>query len=166
YYYLEMENCSGGNLGSYIARNGGIGEENTKKVARGLLDALTTLNEMNFCHGDIRLENIVLKRQHKADRKRDIFAEVRLIDLDEATKVYSEEVYQNKYSDMWYYFSPEKFNPTLTGEEMKKADVWALAIVLLELLHGKHYFEKCSEALFRQAISNFSPVFPNASGGF
>ncbi|UKK02442.2 non-specific serine/threonine protein kinase [Theileria orientalis] len=58
---IFMEYCAGGDLITYIRRNGSISEQVVKKMFKMLLRSIKYLHELNVYHRDIKPENILLK---------------------------------------------------------------------------------------------------------
>ncbi|BAM42410.1 uncharacterized protein TOT_040000777 [Theileria orientalis strain Shintoku] len=58
---IFMEYCAGGDLITYIRRNGSISEQVVKKMFKMLLRSVKYLHDLNIYHRDIKPENILLK---------------------------------------------------------------------------------------------------------
>ncbi|UKJ89433.2 non-specific serine/threonine protein kinase [Theileria orientalis] len=64
---IFMEYCAGGDLITYIRRNGSISEQVVKKMFKMLLRSIKYLHELNIYHRDIKPENILLKPVSSGD---------------------------------------------------------------------------------------------------
>lgn len=60
--YFVLELCNGGTLGELIAcrPNKKLKEEEVRVVFRQVAEALTVLHELDYCHRDMKLENILI----------------------------------------------------------------------------------------------------------
>ena len=132
YYYIVMEYSEHGELLKYITNienneNVGFGENFGKLIFSQLLDGLEAIHNLNICHRDIKLNNIML----------------------------GENDYTIKFSNFWmttenqgklqdlletsYYIAPEiLLRRPYYG---KSADIFSLGIVLFILVTGKLPFK-------------------------
>ena len=132
YYYIVMEYSEHGELLKYITNienneNVGFGENFGKLIFSQLLDGLEAIHNLNICHRDIKLNNIML----------------------------GENGYTIKFSNFWmttenqgklqdfletsYYIAPEiLLRRPYNG---KSADIFSLGIVLFILVTGKLPFK-------------------------
>ena len=122
--YLVMELVSQGSLYERVKQQGGVSEEQAFDLFFQLAEAVSWCHQQGVCHRDLKLENIVLDGDGMP----------KLIDFGLST----------------FYVSGQKFNgicgsrlcqaPEMAsafgGYHPEAADVWALGVVLFELLHG------------------------------
>jgi len=144
--YLVMEFIDGVNLADLLKRQGPPGIALSLEVAHQALLALGYLHRKNVVHRDIAPDNLMLT--HDEDRK----PVVKLIDLgiaktlDRPGEMTSTGVFLGKLK----YASPEQFGSLPAGEKLDgRCDLYALGVVLYELLTGVHPFvgESPSELL-------------------
>jgi serine/threonine-protein kinase len=144
--YLVMEYIDGVNLADLLKRQGPPGITLSLEVAHQTLLALGYLHRKNVVHRDIAPDNLMLTRDE--DRK----PIVKLIDLgiaktlDRAGEMTTTGVFLGKLK----YASPEQFGSLPAGEKLDgRCDIYALGVVLYELLTGVHPFvgESPSELL-------------------
>ena len=144
--YLVMEFIDGVNLADLLKRQGPPGIALSLEVAHQALLALGYLHRKNVVHRDIAPDNLMLT--HDEDRK----PVVKLIDLgiaktlDRPGELTSTGVFLGKLK----YASPEQFGSLPAGEKLDgRCDLYALGVVLYELLTGVHPFvgESPSELL-------------------
>ncbi len=144
--YLVMEFIDGINLSDLLKRNGPPGTALSLEIAHQTLLALGYLHRKNVVHRDIAPDNLMLTRDEDGKPL------VKLIDLgiakalDRPGEMTSTGIFLGKLK----YASPEQFGALPTGEKLDgRSDLYALGVVLYELLTGVHPFtgESPSELL-------------------
>ncbi|EMD87286.1 hypothetical protein COCC4DRAFT_150738 [Bipolaris maydis ATCC 48331] len=154
--YLVLEFCSNGDLYEAIRNGKGpLETEHVRDFMMQLVDAVEFIHSKGIYHRDIKPENIFLTQD----------GSMKLGDFGLAT------------SDPWSYeiavgsdryMAPEQYDPSNTGYSTAKADIWAIGIVLLNILFQRNPFAVPSSsdplyadfALDRQSLFD---VFPNMS---
>ncbi|KAF2826252.1 kinase-like protein [Ophiobolus disseminans] len=154
--YLVLEFCSNGDLYEAIRLDKGpLETEHVRDFMMQLVGAVEFIHSKGIYHRDIKPENIFLTQS----------GTMKLGDLGLAT------------SDSWSwevavgsdrYMAPEQYDPTNAGYSPAKADIWAIGIVLLNVLFQRNPFAVPSTsdplyadfALDRQSLFD---VFPNMS---
>lgn len=131
-YVLILEYCSGGDLHDSIARGKKPSHEAIGRILLQLLDTLEYCHSVNIFHRDIKPENIFL--QHNGN--------IKLGDWGLA-------VTNKQCSDFGtgseQYMAPECFDRSACTYNAAQADIWALGIVLLNLLFGRNPFKQATE---------------------
>jgi serine/threonine protein kinase len=108
-------------------------ERQLRAFLAGTLDGLCDLHAAAVIHGDVKAENIVLRRGDWADPV--------LIDLGLSRVVPSESTYR-EHGGTWTHMAPEQ----LAGEPAsERSDVWALAVVAHLLAIGSHPLTRAEE---------------------
>jgi serine/threonine-protein kinase len=119
--YLSMEFVDGEDLASLLRRIGKLPEQKALEIARQLCAGVAAAHDKNVIHRDLKPANIML------DGK----GQVRITDFGIAGV--SEQI-RDARSGTPAYMSPEQ----LAGKEVTtRSDIYALGIVLCELLTGK-----------------------------
>jgi serine/threonine protein kinase len=154
--YLVLEFCSNGDLYEAIrVGKGPLETEHVRDFMMQLVGAVEFIHSKGIYHRDIKPENIFLTQD----------GVMKLGDLGLAT------------SDPWSYeiavgsdryMAPEQYDPSNAGYSTAKADIWAIGIVLLNILFQRNPFAVPSAtdplyadfALDRQSLFD---VFPNMS---
>ncbi|KAL5121502.1 cAMP-dependent protein kinase catalytic subunit [Pleosporales sp. CAS-2024a] len=154
--YLVLEFCSNGDLYEAIRHDKGPMEiEHVRDFMMQLVDAVEFIHSKGIYHRDIKPENIFLTQS----------GSMKLGDFGLATSdPWSWEVAVG--SDR--YMAPEQYDPTHAGYSTAKADIWAIGIVLLNVLFQRNPFAVPATsdplyadfALDRQSLFD---VFPNMS---
>ncbi|KAF1943334.1 kinase-like protein [Clathrospora elynae] len=154
--YLVLEFCSNGDLYEAIRLGKGpLETEHVRDFMMQLVGAVEFIHAKGIYHRDIKPENIFLTQD----------GVMKLGDFGLAT------------SDGWSweiavgsdrYMAPEQYDPTSAGYSTAKADIWAIGIVLLNILFQRNPFAvPCTSdplyadfAFDRQSLFD---VFPNMS---
>ncbi|KAH3915023.1 hypothetical protein HBI56_016540 [Parastagonospora nodorum] len=154
--YIVLEFCSNGDLYEAIRHDRGPMEtEHVRDFMMQLVNAVEYIHSKGIYHRDIKPENIFLTQS----------GSMKLGDFGLATSdPWSWEVAVG--SDR--YMAPEQYDPTHAGYSTAKADIWAIGIVLLNVLFQRNPFAVPSTsdplyadfALDRQSLFD---VFPNMS---
>eukprot|EP00487_Bulimina_marginata_P003054 TRINITY_DN17159_c0_g1_i1.p1 TRINITY_DN17159_c0_g1~~TRINITY_DN17159_c0_g1_i1.p1 ORF type:complete len:109 (-),score=0.68 TRINITY_DN17159_c0_g1_i1:152-478(-) len=84
-------------------------------------------HERDFVHRDLKPENIVFVNQND-------ISDIRLIDFGESIHI-DPQSYYDDFVGTPCYFAPERFRQH-TGSELKKSDVWAIGVIMFEMLTG------------------------------
>ncbi|TFK93271.1 kinase-like protein, partial [Polyporus arcularius HHB13444] len=120
YFVFVMDYCSGGDLGNYLAECGQFTDtEEVKKVILTLLDTVAALHEEGIYHRDLKPHNILISR----DR-----TQVFLADFGLASDISEYEFACGTMA----YMPPGMLRKPNAG----KADMWALGLILLNMVSG------------------------------
>ncbi|CAI9631135.1 unnamed protein product [Alternaria burnsii] len=154
--YLVLEFCSNGDLYEAIrVGKGPLETEHVRDFMMQLVGAVEFIHSKGIYHRDIKPENIFLTQD----------GSMKLGDFGLATSdTWSYEIAVG--SDR--YMAPEQYDPGNTGYSTAKADIWAIGIVLLNILFQRNPFAVPASsdplyadfALDRQSLFD---VFPNMS---
>lgn len=123
-FYLILEFCKGGDLGSFLKKFGKVNEVTAQRWLRQIVEAFRVLNEKNIIHRDLKLQNILLTElSEDANLKLADFGLSRFLEDDLA----------RTWVGTPLYMAPEIVN---CQEYDSKADIWSLGLVLYELVTG------------------------------
>ncbi|KAA6387731.1 MAG: putative serine threonine-protein kinase nek2 [Streblomastix strix] len=145
--FLIMEYCEGGDLHKYIKdmkkRRTSISIQDAWSFISQLISAIYQLHSHRIIHGDLKPQNILLNK----DRK------IKLGDFGLARKLQNVATYVTANGFTWRYLAPELLitpssqqnakglNPLKQKLELRfSSDIWALGIILFELLALEHPF--------------------------
>ncbi|KAA6366248.1 MAG: putative G2-specific protein kinase, partial [Streblomastix strix] len=148
--YLVMELCSGGDLRGYIKNlqkiGAEIGDKKCWEFVTSIVSAVNQLHIHNIIHGDLKPENVLLTENFK----------VKLADFGLTRKLQQGREYQTYHGGTKFYLAPEiqkdEINQILAAEKQnqklpfkrvtqtKAVDIWAIGIMLYELLAQHHPF--------------------------
>ncbi|KAA6361622.1 MAG: putative serine threonine-protein kinase nek2, partial [Streblomastix strix] len=170
--YLVMEYCEGGDLQKYIEdmkRNGKmITVEDAWSTISQLVSAISQLHSHEIIHGDLKPSNVLLSR----DRK------IKLGDFGLARKLQNGATYATANGFSWRFLGPELLVTPASQQNAKginllnykkelrfSSDIWALGVILFELLALEHPFLNEDENLpllekLKQVIDNEPKPLP------
>lgn len=146
-----MELVSGKDLGSIVDSLGGqsLSNEKITSIMTQLLSGLAELHKMKIVHRDIKLDNILLG----------LDGVVKLNDLGLA-KVISDTPMTDPGLILGtaHYMSPEYI---LQKSIDHRSDLYAVGVILWELIHGRRRFDSNSEKVLIELVeSNFDHPLP------
>lgn len=157
YFYIAMEYIEGEDLSELVTR-GPIDSQRAVDIALDVLDVLVKAHTFQtviedrahrgIIHGDIKPRNI---RMTPA-------GQVKVLDFGIAKAVsMTRSLTFNQFGSI-PYSSPERLQ---TGDMDARSDVWAVAIVLFEMLTGKQYFEAETSSKLEWTIRNYRALQPS-----
>jgi serine/threonine protein kinase len=156
YYFIAMEYVEGENLSDFIARGPACAADATR-IAAGLGRFLETAHQFktsidgrefwSLVHGDLKPRNVRLAET----------GEIKVLDFGIAKALsLSRKVTRNDFGSM-PYLSPERLEST---EVDARADLWALGVILYELLSGTPPFQAVDTRKLEQQIRAGYPRRP------
>ncbi|KAF1810011.1 kinase-like protein, partial [Eremomyces bilateralis CBS 781.70] len=154
--YLVLEYCTNGDLYEAIrVGRGPLETEHVREFMLELIRAVEFMHDKDIYHRDIKPENIFLSQN----------GSMKLGDFGLATSD-SPSFEAAVGSDR--YMAPEQYDPSPSGYDPAKADVWAIGICLLNVLFSRNPFATptISDPLFADFAGdrqNLFDVFPNMS---
>ncbi|WP_404450029.1 Stk1 family PASTA domain-containing Ser/Thr kinase [Sutcliffiella horikoshii] len=124
-YYIVMEHVKGKTLKQYIQQYAPVEQYNAVEIMNQLTSAISHAHENGIIHRDIKPQNILV----------DDYGTVKVTDFGIAMALSSTTITQtNSLLGSVHYLSPEQARGSLAT---KKSDVYALGIVMFELLTGR-----------------------------
>ena len=141
--YLVFEFVNGPNLAQLIAGEGRIAPARAADLMRQVLDALALAHAAGIIHRDLKPSNILIDAQGRP----------RVMDFGIATRLdaTAAERQQPGVSGTLNYLPPEYLDGGQVGE---KADVYAAALVMIEMLSGKPWVRgETSAAVIHQILN-------------
>ncbi|MEP6923281.1 MAG: serine/threonine-protein kinase [Pyrinomonadaceae bacterium] len=129
--FLVLENAEGRSLREFIRDEGGSSLERAVSIVRQIADALTIAHSNEIVHGDLATDNILVAERGNADFVKVLdFGAVRDLDFDDEKTVVR--------SELPFYKAPEQLAGG--GAADSRTDIYALGILLFEILTGKPPF--------------------------
>jgi calcium-dependent protein kinase len=138
YEFIFMEYCEESLL-TVLLDKGKFEERDLKSIIKQLLSALKYCHIRNIVHRDIKLENILLKKD-KNSKKGWI---VKLIDFGHSTIILPKK-YMMRVCGSHFYIAPE----VLQEHYNKKCDMWSLGVIIFCCLTS--HFPFAHENLWEQ----------------
>ncbi len=131
--YIAQELLVGETLRALLSRRGRLHHDEAVALMRPVIDALVAAHDAGVVHRDLKPENIFVERDGEVLRPRVIdFGIARLVARDEAQA--SQLTTTGAVLGTPGYMSPEQARGL--GDVDEQTDVWAIGVVLYELLTG------------------------------
>lgn len=154
--FIDENNCSiilelleGASLYAKIISEKHLNEIESKTIVRQILMALIYLHSNNIIHRDLKLENIVFKRNSSNF--------VKLIDFGSSKQVNYYRELNSEVIGTTLYMSPE----VLSMRYNHKYDIWSLGVILFVLLSGSFPFTGKNKEELKKAIMTKKLTFPD-----
>jgi serine/threonine protein kinase len=147
--YLVLEFCPNGDLFEAIKDGKGpLQTQHVRDFMLELVDAVEHLHSLSIFHRDIKPENILLTQS----------GSMKLGDFGLATTE-SWSFESAVGSDR--YMAPEQYDPGNTGYSPAKADIWAIGILLLNILFSRNPFNTptMDDPIFADFVKNKQSLF-------
>mgnify|MGYP006147583903 CR=1 FL=1 len=160
-YFIAMEYLEGETLKSRISRNGPLPTEEAVRILSALCDAVEYAHARQIVHRDIKPANIFM-----TGRTQPRVLDFGIARIRQAESLAQRDDPQSRFHELVggspYYMSPEQVR-RLTVD--RRVDVYALGVVLYELLTGQRPFsgnslEEIAEAVLRQPVPLAHEVNP------
>jgi serine/threonine protein kinase len=130
--FMVMEYLEGDDLGSVIEREGPMPVERAVDCVLQACDAVAEAHSLGIVHRDLKPRNLFLTRRN------DGRALVKVLDFGISKQKADSELALTRTSEVIgspYYMSPEQLKSSRSADE--RSDIWALGVILYELLIGK-----------------------------
>jgi len=141
--YLVMELLHGHSLFEELRAEGKLGPERALRIGLAVCEALVEAHGLGIVHRDIKPSNVFLHEVRGEERVKVIdFGIAKLTDKSEAAESQNETT-AGTFLGTPAYMAPERlFNQAYDG----RADVYALGVMLYEMIAGRLPFEKQGQA--------------------
>lgn len=147
--YIVMGYYEGETLAQRLAR-GRISVQESIDLSTQIARGLSAAHARNIIHRDIKPSNIILTADNVA----------KIVDFGLARVIATPSMTQSgEISGTVIYMSPEQ---TLSKAVDQRTDIWALGVVMAEMLTGKNPFLRDTPSSVIFAILNEPPVLPGA----
>ncbi|CAO3687583.1 unnamed protein product [Rhizopus stolonifer] len=149
FFYITMEYVEGGQLLHHIVRHGKLDEADARRFARQIISALDYMHRNSIVHRDLKIENILLDKEHK---------NIKVVDFG-LSNLYCPERRLQTYCGSLYFAAPE----LLRGEPYRgpEIDVWSLGVVIYVMVTGVVPFDDLSLSGLHDKIKAAFVHFPN-----
>jgi serine/threonine-protein kinase len=154
--YMVMEYLEGLDLGEELDRNGPMSEAVAVDYVLQACDALAEAHKRGIVHRDLKPSNLFLCKNHKPPI-------IKLLDFG-VSKFKDNSLLANTSPSLTaeaallgtpYYMSPEQIRSAKDVDE--RADVWALGVILYELISGRLPFDGTTATAVLAAICGDKP---------
>lgn len=128
--YMVLEFADGGDALKYIQKSGAISETLARRWTSQIADAVRYMHDQGISHRDLKLENLLLDKEKN----------IKLADFGFVKELCSADDLSQTYCGSKSYAAPE----ILMGRpyDPKKADVWAVGVILYIFVTGKMPFDE------------------------
>ncbi|MEX0641187.1 MAG: protein kinase [Pirellulales bacterium] len=126
---VVMEYLDGGSLRERLLRDGKLKYEDAINLMRDVAGAVQYAHQSGFVHRDLKPENILFDAEHRPH----------VVDFGLAVHESQQADRAGEVSGTWRYMAPEQVRgevPHIDG----RTDVWAMGVVLYEILTGAQPF--------------------------
>ena len=146
-HFIVMEYVKGKGLDDVLKLQGKLSESETVKIAIQVLEGLGAAHELGIMHRDLKPGNIMITQR----------GFVKLMDFGIARLEHAERMTrQNSVIGTLEYLSPELVKG---GVPSQASDLYALGVMLHEMLTGQTVFDANSEASLMYQIAHKQPSF-------
>ncbi|MBN2373800.1 protein kinase [bacterium] len=146
-FFTVMEFVEGVTLRKILARRGRINPMEAVEYALQVAYALKHAHDRNIGHRDVKPDNIMVEED----------GGIKLLDFGLARMMTSDIVSASSQAGTLYYLAPEVFQG-ITG---KKVDIWAMGVMLYEMVMGDFPFVGESLAKLENAVKNGTFELPS-----
>ncbi|SJM94469.1 serine/threonine protein kinase [Crenothrix polyspora] len=147
-FYMVLEYVKGETLDSVISKEGRLSWQIAVQYAIGILDGLDHAHSFNIVHRDIKPSNLMITEQKT----------VKILDFGIARILNTARLTKTRHAiGTLEYMSPEQIK---AHETDARSDIYAVGIVLYEMLTGQIPFVKDTEFELQQAHINEKPKSP------
>ena len=134
-------------------RRGPIEIANTVEIMIKLAQAADHAHEAGLVHRDLKPANILLDQQQNP-----VIADFGLV-IDQ--KILSDVDRSTSFAGTRPYMSPEQYSGISLAMIDRRSDLWALGVILAEMLHGQRPFPQRDRDALSHAIIAEEPVLPH-----
>ncbi|GEM_PF-474167 len=143
--FIAMEYIDGDELGDLIRRDGALDPLSAAQIVRDVADALDYAHARGLVHRDIKPSNIMIRRQ-TGGKLRAVLMDFGIAKIQDTTASFTRYTGSNAVGTI-DYMAPEQI---MTAREVDhRADIYALGVVLYEMLTGERPFKgSAAQVLF------------------
>ncbi|KAG2177775.1 hypothetical protein INT43_003022, partial [Umbelopsis isabellina] len=149
--YLIMPLCTGGSLQEYVFQNR-VSVGQMVYILQGLVNGLHEIHRHGYIHRDIKCDNIFLTKETNEI----VIGDFGVVSIKATADSVAEE------AGVVLFWAPESIEGRIVDN---KIDIWALGIVIMEILNGgkaPYEDEECSEETIKEIIlATGRPKYPD-----
>jgi serine/threonine protein kinase len=125
------------------------------QIMSDLLSATSLCHKLNIWHRDIKPDNVMLTKTNRAV----------LIDFTHSVRIRTNEICLEKHIATYTHRAPEvfKYMQNSGPEYNEKIDVWALGVLLFEMVTGKQMYQEITDDGSEEEVCDFFNACGNDS---
>jgi serine/threonine protein kinase len=151
--YMVMEYLDGADLGSVVGRDGPMSPDAAVDCVLQACDAVAEAHSLGIVHRDLKPRNLFLTQRN------DGRALVKVLDFGISKHKFGGDMSLTSTSEVIgspYYMSPEQLKSAKAADE--RSDIWALGIILYELMTGQVPFQGESVTALTAMVLQETPL--------
>jgi formylglycine-generating enzyme required for sulfatase activity len=162
--FLVMERLKGFSLSTVLAARGTLSNAEALWVAREVSEGLAYVHQRGLLHGDLKPSNLFIEGiAGPGEALAPGTAQVKIVDFGLSVSLQNSmsRLRANSPSGTLLYMAPERLTPG--AEVTSKADLYALGVILYEMLAGRPPFEGPSELVIHHHLNSSAPRLNEAA---
>ncbi|KAJ2983450.1 hypothetical protein NQ176_g692 [Zarea fungicola] len=154
---IFLEYVAGGSVQTMLNSYGALGEPLVRSFVRQILTGLSYLHERDIIHRDIKGANILV--DNKGTIKISDFGISKKLEASNLLGGAKNAKHRPSLQGSVFWMAPEVVKQT---SYTRKADIWSLGCLVVEMMTGTHPFPDCSQlqAIFKIGGGKASPTIP------
>jgi formylglycine-generating enzyme required for sulfatase activity len=162
--FLVMERLKGFSFSTVLAARGTLSNAEALWVAREVSEGLAYVHKRGLLHGDLKPSNLFIEGiAGPGEALAPGTAQVKIVDFGLSVSLQNSmsRLRANSPSGTLLYMAPERLTPG--AEVTSKADLYALGVILYEMLAGRPPFEGPSELVIHHHLNSSAPRLNEAA---
>ncbi|KAK8048300.1 hypothetical protein PG994_010030 [Apiospora phragmitis] len=160
YLNIFLEYVPGGSVQTMLNSYGALPEPLVRSFVRQILDGLSYLHNQEIIHRDIKGANILV--DNKGTIKISDFGISKKLEATNILNGAANNKHRPSLQGSVFWMAPEVVKQT---SYTRKADIWSLGCLVVEMMTGTHPFPDCSQlqAIFKIGGGRASPTIPDTA---
>ncbi|KAI1492133.1 kinase-like domain-containing protein [Biscogniauxia mediterranea] len=160
YLNIFLEYVPGGSVQTMLNSYGALPEPLVRSFVRQILNGLSYLHNMDIIHRDIKGANILV--DNKGTIKISDFGISKKLEASNILSGANNNKHRPSLQGSVFWMAPEVVKQT---SYTRKADIWSLGCLVVEMMTGTHPFPDCSQlqAIFKIGGGKAAPTIPDSA---
>ena len=164
HFNIFLEYVPGGSVAAMLQSYGSLQEPLIRNFVRQILAGLSYLHNMDIIHRDIKGANVLV--DNKGNIKISDFGISKRVEASALLQPQKNggHIHRPSLQGSVFWMAPEVVKQT---SYTRKADIWSLGCLIVEMFTGTHPFPNCSQlqAIFQIGNSSAKPTIPDSASG-